>query len=534
MAIMGLFNRNKGTEDHQDNSLDKNDNSKKELSSENSSKMKTEELPDEGCKFCYESFENGDNAYKCTNCGTHYHYPICLKSQANCRVCGEKIVEKGNVMILVNTLHAICPKCKTKIKLDFTLEPKIGVKCSSCGSEGKIPNPYLKAVKSKRKKPDDSLEEFDIDKAVLKDTTEPEVITTSSVKLRKPKLVIMEESIPCHVCLGAIKTGLPVVVCRCGKKYHESCANRVASCPICDADLTDYEPVDDLVRTRSEKFGKGETESPMTSASELSQEPTPEPEPAPPEPEPASAAATEPEPEQSVPEPTPGPLEELDTNYTFDNYTVNDQNRIIHSIAHGIAEAPGYEFKLLFFHGEKGFGKTHLLQAIGNYVKNKNCDLNAIYFPTKDFFSEMDQVIDNGNQKEFENNFKNMDIILLDDFHEVPKNKAGQEMIGKLFDDLLKNGKQIVIASEKPINDINALDKNLSKLFQDGLNIKLKSPSHDLRQEILRKHVSGESAKLFDELMKSAEIKDNVDLGSLKKKLSQLILTSKIQEQEEN
>jgi Zn ribbon nucleic-acid-binding protein len=547
MAFKGLFSRKDTSSDAQKNEEQQVDSSGSSENVEESpadSDSKIEDVPDQSCRFCYEPFNNGDDTYKCPNCDTHYHYPRCLRNQPNCRVCGERIIEHENIVKLVNTLHAVCPNCQTKIQLEYSLEPKIPVNCSSCGRSGKLANPYLKAMEEKD---DEIIEDSGIDQELIDDGTEDaaagtgeEVISPGSVTPRKPKLVIMEESITCHVCLGAIKTGLPVVVCKCGKKYHESCANRVKTCPICDVDITDYDPVDDLVRSRSAKFRELVEEFASESVSEYEQELTPEPvepveptgvETAPepetsPEPEPATAPVTEtPEPqpeEEGEVSDTDGAKFELNSSVTFENYLINDENRIVHSIAKGVAQAPGHEYRLLYMHGANGLGKTHLLQAIGNYVQNHK-ELKVEYAGAKQFFSTFDDALSSGKQKQFVAKFKDTDVILLDDLHEVSNSKSSQEKITKVFQNFLENDKQIVIAGDRPIEDMDSLEKNLANLFNDGLNVRLNTQGPELRKEILKKHITNESAKILNDLIDDPSKLDDSDLSKLKKEISKII-----------
>ena len=563
MGFKGLFKSKETTESENEESQGiERDQVEDETQTSRDSEEKIEELPEKSCRFCYEPFNTGDNSYKCPNCGIHYHYPRCLRNQLNCRVCGEKIVELNNVVKLVHFLSAVCPKCKNKIKLDFSLEPKLGVNCQNCGSKGKIANPYLKEIeeiKETQIEPsEDDETELEAEPEIADDESKgPEIIKPGSVEPRKTKLVIMEESITCHVCLGAIKTGLPVVVCKCGKKYHESCANRVITCPICESNITEYEPVDDIVRSRSEKFKdleptpptettaevepeiEAEPEVPQEPESEPEPEVEPEPEPIP-EPEPVTAPEPEPEPEDEQPpepeespepEPEPEPEVELEDEFelklnssnTFDTFTINNQNRIVHSIAHGVAEAPGQEFKLLYMYGEEGFGKTHLLQAIGNYVQDNKSELKVKYTPTKNLLTEYNEAKTSGKLDEFKDDYLNTDVILLDDFHEVSENKKNQEIIGKLFNNYLKNNKQIVVTSDRPVEEIESLHKKLANMMKDGLNIQLKAPGPELRKKILKNHVSQESIRMLDELIENSAKEDEVDLLELKKKLSKII-----------
>jgi chromosomal replication initiator protein DnaA len=578
MDIKRLFSRKETRDTYPEDNKVKASKAKDNEPSSNESEILMEDLPTDDCRFCYNKFRSGNNAYKCGKCGTYYHFPNCVRNQASCRVCGEEIVKSSNTVKLIKFLFAVCPKCRKKMKLDFSLEPKLHVNCASCGSKGRIPNPYLKEDEFKDKQLTEPTDDEGPEPvSELNDEAEPEsesesdesdsakdpaIIKPGNIKLRKPKLVIMEESITCQVCLGVIKTGLPVVICRCGKKFHEMCALRVERCPSCDLDLTDYEPENEIARERSSKFGSLDAESEEEPEPEPDEEPEPEPEPdEEPEPEPEPDEEPEPEPEpDEEPEPEPEPDEEpepkpipesypesepepalastpepeegseelpkLDPNITFDNYLIDNNNRIIHSIAHGVAEAPGNEFNFLYMYGNEGFGKTHLLNAIGNHIKENESDKDVKYINAKQFFSEMEDAFDTGKQKEFEAYFSNADVLLVDDFQEITDNIKSQKMVNKIIKKLMINNKQIVFTGDKPIESIEALEKQLANLFKDGLNIKLTPPGPQLQKEILKKHVSNLSIGVLEDLIDKSIKDGEVDIDQLKKEISKIIMSN--------
>jgi Cdc6-like AAA superfamily ATPase len=445
-----------------------------EISSERTSDLPVEELPSEKCRLCYEDFTLNSEAYKCSNCSTFYHYPKCLKNQTSCRVCGEKIVELGNIARLIRLKNVVCPKCGMKIKLFYGTESKLHVNCPSCGREGFIPNPYLgdtgphdiheeegdedefeeeDEVAGEEEEEIETEEEIqlqdddsalDIDLAAEQDAEGgggPSIIRPDKAQKRKPKLVVLDESKTCNVCLGTIKTGLNVVVCRCGKYYHDSCADRVKFCPICDADFIDIE---NLVGEQNIELSAEDLE-----------------------------AFAEPEPQLE--------LElKLNEHNTFEEFTVNDQNRIIHTITQGIAQTPGKEFNSVYIFGSQDLGKTHLLQAIGNHIQKSDSDSKVRYATILQFFSEFERANEIQKKDQFEEYYREADVFLIDDFQEFPKKKSDQAIFFKILDNLLDNNKQIVITSDRAIDEIKNLNKKaiqklISKcgiiinLFESGL-----------------------------------------------------------------
>ena len=122
MDLKGIFSRKNNNERDQRTYPENNTEADETSQQKNESESIIEEVPEDKCRQCYESFKSGDEAYKCENCDTVYHYPNCIRNQTSCRVCGEKIIEKNHVVKLVNIKYARCPKCKIKMQLDYSLE----------------------------------------------------------------------------------------------------------------------------------------------------------------------------------------------------------------------------------------------------------------------------------------------------------------------------------------------------------------------------------------------------------------------------
>ncbi|MCK5560259.1 MAG: ATP-binding protein, partial [Thermoplasmata archaeon] len=163
----------------------------------------------------------------------------------------------------------------------------------------------------------------------------------------------------------------------------------------------------------------------------------------------------------------------LDPNITFDNYKVSDHNRIVYSIAQDIGNEPNDEFKMLYIYGSLGLGKTHLLHAIGNNIQTNDSDQNVMYIPAQEFFTNMTIALNNDKEKEFEKFFDSVKILLLDDFQDIPATKASHNMFKTILDNFLKNNKQMVLTGDRPIENIETLDKNFAKnlLIRSGMTI---------------------------------------------------------------
>lgn len=163
----------------------------------------------------------------------------------------------------------------------------------------------------------------------------------------------------------------------------------------------------------------------------------------------------------------------LNPKINFDNYKVSDHNRIVYSIAQEIGNGSDSEIKMLYIYGPLGLGKTHLLHAIGNNIQKNGSTKNVMYIPSRDFFSEVNHAIKNKKQKEFTEYFNSINILLLDDFQNIPDSKDSQNLFNLIMDNFLKNQKQMVLTGDRPMENIETLGKNFAKdlLSKSGVTV---------------------------------------------------------------
>ena len=179
--------------------------------------------------------------------------------------------------------------------------------------------------------------------------------------------------------------------------------------------------------------------------------------------------------------------------FTFDNFVVGNSNRQAQLAALGCAYNPGAYFNPLFIYGDSGLGKTHLLHAIGNYIKKQDASKRVLYLPTGDLTS---QYIDSTKQKGFStqelmDKLKSVDVLLLDDIQFL----AGKEKTGtfffQIYNSLVSNHKQIILTSDTSPFDMNNIDieDRLVSRFSSGLTVTITSPEFETRLEILKMKV---------------------------------------------
>jgi len=191
----------------------------------------------------------------------------------------------------------------------------------------------------------------------------------------------------------------------------------------------------------------------------------------------------------------------LNERYSFEEFVVGKNNNFACSAARAVAESPGYTYNPLFLYGESGMGKTHLMQAIGNFVyqEGRNC---SIYYTTSEAFTnEMIESIRANKMPEFRAKFRKVDLLLVDDIHFLSRKEGTQEEFFHTFNALFDNKKQIVLTSDRPPKDIPDLEKRLVTRFESGLLADLKDPDFETRVAILHKKAEPENIKLADEVI---------------------------------
>jgi chromosomal replication initiator protein len=198
----------------------------------------------------------------------------------------------------------------------------------------------------------------------------------------------------------------------------------------------------------------------------------------------------------------------LNSNYNFSQFVIGTNNKFAHSASLAVAESPGNIYNPLFLYGESGMGKTHLMQAVGNYVVDEHQDKNVFYITTEEFTNEMIDAIRTNSMPKFRNKFRNFDVLLIDDVHFLSKKEGTQEEFFHTFNSLYEKRKQIVMTSDRPPKDISGLEQRLVTRFEWGLLADLKSPDFETRVAILKKKADFEGINLRDDVI--AYIAENI------------------------
>ena len=186
----------------------------------------------------------------------------------------------------------------------------------------------------------------------------------------------------------------------------------------------------------------------------------------------------------------------LNPKFTFDNYVVGNSNRLAFVAARAVAEAPGTIHNPLFIYGRSGIGKTHLMQAIGNYIKDHS-KLKVLYTTSNEFRDEFTGIATSNNKigyaNDFKNKYRNVDVLIIDDIQFLVEAEKTQQEFFHTFNALHQANKQIIISSDKSPDDLKKIEERLRSRFMWGLPVDIYPPDFNLRCDIIRSKVKNTS-----------------------------------------
>jgi chromosomal replication initiator protein len=196
--------------------------------------------------------------------------------------------------------------------------------------------------------------------------------------------------------------------------------------------------------------------------------------------------------------PTPRPAFEMSQKYTFDSFVIGSSNRFAHAAALAVAEAPAQAYNPLFIYGGTGLGKTHLLQAIGQYVGEHSRQMSVRYITSETFMNDFINSLRDKRIEGFKQRYRTYDLLLIDDIQFLEHKERIQEEFFHTFNSLYEAGRQIVISSDRPPREISTLEERLRSRFEWGLITDIQPPDLETRIAILRKKVKTDGIHVPD------------------------------------
>ena len=187
------------------------------------------------------------------------------------------------------------------------------------------------------------------------------------------------------------------------------------------------------------------------------------------------------------------------SKYTFDSFVIGSSNRFAHAAALAVAEAPAQAYNPLFIYGSTGLGKTHLLQAVAQYVAEHSSALSVRYLTSEAFVNEFINSLRDKRIEGFKQRYRAYDVLLIDDVQFFEGKERFQEEFFHTFNSLYEAGSQIVLSSDRPPRDIATLEERLRSRFEWGLITDIQPPDLETRIAILRKRVKVDGIHVHDE-----------------------------------
>lgn len=175
---------------------------------------------------------------------------------------------------------------------------------------------------------------------------------------------------------------------------------------------------------------------------------------------------------------------------TFENFVVGESNALAHAAALAVSQNVGKAFNPLFLYGDTGLGKTHLMHAIAHFIIKNNPSAKVVYISSETFVNDYINALGNGDIAAFRKRYRNTDVLLIDDIQFFAKKESSQNEFFHTFNELFNANKQIVLSCDKPINEVQDIEKRLVSRFAWGMAADIKMPDYETRLAILRKKAS--------------------------------------------
>ncbi|MDQ7992705.1 MAG: chromosomal replication initiator protein DnaA [Propionicimonas sp.] len=222
----------------------------------------------------------------------------------------------------------------------------------------------------------------------------------------------------------------------------------------------------------------------------------------------------------------------LNPKYSFETFVIGDSNRFAHAAAAAVAEAPGKAYNPLMIYGDSGLGKTHLLHAVGHYIRSYYDRVRVKYVSTEELTNDFINSISENRTAEFRRAYRDVDVLLVDDIQFLQDKIQTQEEFFHTFNTLHTAEKQIVLTSDRPPRSLVALEPRLRSRFEWGLMTDIQPPSLETRIAILRKKAAAEGLNASPEVLEFIASRIQTNIRELEGALIRVTAFASLQRQE--
>ncbi|HEX6761429.1 MAG TPA: chromosomal replication initiator protein DnaA, partial [Gaiellaceae bacterium] len=213
----------------------------------------------------------------------------------------------------------------------------------------------------------------------------------------------------------------------------------------------------------------------------------------------------------------------------FDSFVIGSSNRFAHAAALAVAEAPAQAYNPLFIYGSTGLGKTHLLQAIAQYVSEHTREMTVRYVTSETFMNDFINSLRDKRIEGFKQRYRTYDVLLIDDVQFFEHKERIQEEFFHTFNSLYEAGRQIIMSSDRPPRDIATLEERLRSRFEWGLITDIQPPDLETRIAILRKKVKSDQIEIGDpELLTFIASRVSTNIRELEGALTRVVAFSSL------
>jgi chromosomal replication initiator protein len=213
----------------------------------------------------------------------------------------------------------------------------------------------------------------------------------------------------------------------------------------------------------------------------------------------------------------------LNPKYVFESFVVGSGSELAFAAAQAVVNRPGEAYNPLFIYGGVGLGKTHLLQAIGNNILKKYPHFNIMYASAEKFSNDFISSVKDGDAKNFQNRYRNIDILLIDDIQFISGKDRTQESFFHTFNELHQQNKQVIMTSDRPPKAIPALEDRLKSRFEWGMIVDVAPPDLETRVAILQKKCMEKNFPLSQEILLNVATTIQRNIRELEGALNKLI-----------